>query len=169
MDLDVRFAARADGPQRPGSTRASRSVGLFVEGSNNDRRLHGKGECSSPGHLDKALLAQLENEGLLTVDVVPRGDGSFTKAVRFTFERYSDHAIASRLLSDHLDESDVAGSFSAGRPLHEALHGPRNIQAAGVIEAMAIQLAVQFTVRTCRQRYEARLVETLKAPFRQEC
>ena len=93
----------------------------------------------SDGGLDKALLAQLESEGLLTVEVVPGGDGSLTKAVRFTFERYSDHAIASRLLDDHLDESDVHGSFSSGRPLHEVLHGPRNVQAAGVIEAMAIQ------------------------------
>ena len=94
----------------------------------------------SNGALDKALLPQFESEGLLTVEVVPRGDGSVTKAVRFTFERYSDHAIASRLLNDHLDTSDVHGSFSAGSPLHEVLHGPRNLQAAGVIEAMAIQL-----------------------------
>ena len=94
----------------------------------------------SNGALDKALLPQLESEGLLTVEVVPGGDGSLTKAVRFTFERYSDHAIASRLLDDHLDTSDVHGSFSAGSPLHEVLHGPRNVQAAGVIEAMAIQL-----------------------------
>ena len=94
----------------------------------------------SNGGLDKALIPQLESEGLLTVEMVPQADGSFTKAVRFTFERYSDHAIASRLLDDHLDTSDVRGSFSAGSALHEVLYGPRNLQAAGVIEAMAIQL-----------------------------
>ena len=94
----------------------------------------------SNGGLDKSLLTQLQSEGLLTVEMVPRGDGSLAKAVRFTFERYSDHAIASRLLDDHLDESDIHGSFDAGSPLHEVLHGPRNPQAAGVIKAMAIQL-----------------------------
>ena len=94
----------------------------------------------SDGALDKSLLSQLESEGLLTVEMVPRGDGSLTKAVRFTFERYSDHAIASRLLDDHLDESDMHRSFSAGRPLYELMNGRRSIQAAGVIEAMAIQL-----------------------------
>ena len=88
----------------------------------------------------QGLLPQLESEGLLTVEMVPQADGSFTKAVRFTFERYSDHAIASRLLDDHLDTSDARGSFSAGSALHEVLYGPRNLQAAGVIEAMAIQL-----------------------------
>ena len=94
----------------------------------------------SNGALDKSLLSQLESEGLLTVEMVPRGDGALAKAVRFTFERYSDHAIASRLLDDSLDESDVRGSFSAGSPLHEVVYGPRSIQAAGVIEAIAIQL-----------------------------
>ena len=94
----------------------------------------------SDGRLEKSLLSQLESEGLLTVDVVPRDDGSSTKAIRFTFERYSDHAIATRLLDDHLDEGDVEGSFSVGRPLHELVHGPRSVEAAGVIEAMAIQL-----------------------------
>ena len=95
----------------------------------------------SDGAFDKSLLSQFESEGLLTVEMISHGDGSSTKAaVRFTFERYSDHAIASRLLDDHLKESDVHGSFGAGSPLHEVLHGPRNLQAAGVIEAMAIQL-----------------------------
>ena len=94
----------------------------------------------SNGALDKALLPQFESEGLLTVEVVRSRDGSIAKAVRFTFERYSDHAIASRLLDEHLDTSNVHGSFSAGSPLHEVLHGARNLQAAGVIEAMAIQL-----------------------------
>ena len=94
----------------------------------------------SNGGLEESLLSQLESEGLLTVEMVPQGDESFTKAVRFTFERYSDHAIAARLLDDHLDTSDVHGSFSAGSALHEVLHGPRNLQAAGVIEALAIQL-----------------------------
>ena len=46
----------------------------------------------SNGGLEESLLSQLESEGLLTVEMVPEGDGSFTKAVRFTFERYSDHA-----------------------------------------------------------------------------
>ena len=94
----------------------------------------------SEGRLEKSLLSLLESEGLLTVEVVPQDNGPSTKAIRFTFERYSDHAIASRLLDDHLDESDVEGSFSVGRPLYEFVLGPRNFEAAGIIEAMAIQL-----------------------------
>ena len=92
------------------------------------------------GRPEKSLLLQLESEGLLTIEALPQHDGSVSTAVRFTFERYSDHAIASRLLDDHLDESDVEGSFGAGRPLHEFVHGPRNFEIAGVIEAIAIQL-----------------------------
>ena len=94
----------------------------------------------SDGGVERSLLSQLESEGLLTVEPLPQHDGSISTAVRFTFERYSDHAIASRLLNDHLDETDVERSFGADRPLHEFVHGPRNYETAGVIEAMAIQL-----------------------------
>ena len=94
----------------------------------------------SEGRLERSLLSQLESEGLLTVEMIPQAYGTSTKMVRFTFERYSDHMIASCLLDDHLDETDVEESFGVGRPLHEFVHGPRNYETAGVIEAMAIQL-----------------------------
>ena len=77
----------------------------------------------SDGEVEESLLSQLESEGLLTVEPLPQHDGAISTGVRFTFERYSDHAIASRLLKDHLDETDVEQSFGAGRPLHEFVHG----------------------------------------------
>ena len=94
----------------------------------------------SGGRLENSLLAQLENEGLLTVELVPQGDGSSASAARFTFERFSDHAIASHLLGEHLDEGDVRGSFRPDSPLGEFVFGPRSHGRAGVIEAIAIQL-----------------------------
>ncbi len=95
---------------------------------------------ASGGSREKSLLTQLESEGLLTVELVRQDDGSRTEMVRFTFERFSDHAIASRLLDDHLNTHDVAASFQAGQPLHECVFGPVNYERAGIIEAMAIQL-----------------------------
>ena len=95
---------------------------------------------SSGGSREKSLLAQLESEGLLTVEPVRQDDGSLAEMVRFTFERFSDHAIASRLLDDHLNIHDVASSFQDDTPLHECVFGPENYERAGIIEAMAIQL-----------------------------
>ena len=95
---------------------------------------------ASGGSLEKSLLTQLESEGLLTVELLRQDDGSKAEMVRFTFERFSDHAIASRLLDDHLNTHDVASSFQADLPLHKCVFGPENYERAGIIEAMAIQL-----------------------------
>src|SRR5690606_33814464 len=53
--------------------------------------------------LERSLLAQLETEGVLSVELETQEDGSHNEMVRFTFERFSDHAIASKLLDDHLN------------------------------------------------------------------
>ena len=95
---------------------------------------------ASGGSLEKSLLAQLVSEGLLTVEFLRQDDESLVEMVRFTFERFSDHAIASRLLDDHLNVQDVAGSFQAGAPLQEFVFGPESYKRAGIIEAIAIQL-----------------------------
>ena len=95
---------------------------------------------ASGGHLEKSLLSQLESEGLLTVEPMRQDDGSLAEMVRFTFERFSDHAIASRLLDDYLDIHDAASSFQIDEPLYGYVFGPDNYERAGIIEAMAIQL-----------------------------
>ena len=95
---------------------------------------------ASGGSLEKSLLSQLESEGLLTVEPLRQDDGSLAQMVRFTFERFSDHAIASSLLDDHLNTHDVASSFQVDQSLHECVFEPENYERAGIIEAMAIQL-----------------------------
>ena len=94
----------------------------------------------SGGGIEKSLLTQLESEGLLTVEPLRQDDGSLAEMVRFTFERFSDHAIASRLLDEHLNTQNVAGSFQADQPLQKFVFGPRNYERMGIIEAMASQL-----------------------------
>ena len=94
----------------------------------------------SEGSLEKSLLSQLESEGLLAVEPVRQNDGSVAEMVRFTFERFSDHAIAVRLLDDHLDVTDAASSFRNGRFLRAFVFGSESHEHAGIIEAMAIQL-----------------------------
>ena len=100
----------------------------------------------SEGNLEKSLLSQLESEGLLAVEPFRQEDGSLIELVRFTFERFSDYAIAGRLLSEHLDKGDVPGSFAAGKPLYEFVFGANSYRRAGVIEAFAVQLPEETAV-----------------------
>lgn len=95
---------------------------------------------SSQGRLEQSLLSQLESEGVLAIEPVRQVDGSTSAMVRFTFERFSDHTIASRLLDDYLNPADVGGSFRQGQPLQDIVFGERNYQRAGIVEAIAIQL-----------------------------
>ena len=100
----------------------------------------------STGSRERSLLSQFENEGLLTVEAMRDEDGSPSERVRFTFERYGDHAIAARLLTDHLDEECPLDSFQAEQPLHDFVFAPREYARAGVIEALAVQLPEQAGV-----------------------
>lgn len=98
---------------------------------------------TSGGSREQSLLLQLESEGVLTIEPIRQEDGSLEELVRFTFERFSDHAIATRLFQDCLDKGDVAGSFQAGKLLHDFVFGDANYHRAGIIEAMAVQLPEQ--------------------------
>lgn len=101
---------------------------------------------TSDGSREQSLLLQLECEGVLTIEPIRKEDGTLEELVRFTFERFSDHAIATRLFQDCLDKDDVMGSFQAGNLLHDFVFGDDNYHRAGIIEAMAVQLPEQTGV-----------------------
>ncbi|KAA6490854.1 hypothetical protein DXT98_01455 [Agrobacterium sp. ICMP 7243] len=94
----------------------------------------------SDGTVEKSLLAQLESEGVVAVEPVMGDDGKLSETVRFTFERYSDHRIATLLIDRHLDASNPSASFATGMPLAEIVTGNRAYERAGIIEALATQL-----------------------------
>lgn len=112
--------------------------------------------------LESSLLAQLENEGVLAIEPVVMDDGTHGELVRFTFERFSDHAIASKLLDDHLDAGNVTASFADGTPLSNYILGDEAYERAGVIEAIAIQVPERTGVELpdaispARSNYEVR-------------
>jgi hypothetical protein len=108
----------------------------------------------SNGSLDRSLLAQLESEGILAIEPVRQDDGSVSPMVRFTFERYSDHAIAARLLQEHLDAKNIVGSFAPGTRLGDLTFGSHNYRFSGVIEAIAIQLPEKVGVEIVDVRSE---------------
>ncbi|KAF2990930.1 hypothetical protein MJC1_02028 [Methylocystis sp. MJC1] len=94
----------------------------------------------SGGRIERCLLTQLESEGLLSVEMVRQDDDSLRAMVRFTFERFSDHAIASRVLDEHLALGGVDKAFADGTRLREIVFGEESYRYAGIIEALAVQL-----------------------------
>ncbi|ESX11126.1 ATPase AAA [Mesorhizobium sp. LSJC255A00] len=96
-----------------------------------------------PGRsIEDGLLFQLENEGMLTVEPMLSLSGEPEQAVRFTFERIGDHAIAAVLV----ERGGVAGLCAPGTPLHMALAAKNSRIVFGLIEALAIQLPERFGI-----------------------
>lgn len=94
---------------------------------------------------DEDLLFQLENEGMLAVDPMFTASGETVQAVRFTFERMGDHAVAADLLA-RSGAGGAAGLCAAGTPLHAALDDDDSWIVPGLLEALAVQLPEGFGV-----------------------
>jgi hypothetical protein len=100
----------------------------------------------SLGQLERSLLKQLESEGVLSIEPVRLDRGAVDEQVRFTFERLSDHEIAQRLLDRHLGKDGVRKAFAPGTPLFQVVAGDGAYRRAGVVEAIAVQLAERLKV-----------------------
>jgi hypothetical protein len=94
----------------------------------------------SDGLYERSLLSQLENEGVVAIEPVDDDVGAITEMVRFSFERYSDHRIAHRLLEQHFKPDEPQKSFVPGAPLRAYIEHDDAYERAGVIEALATQL-----------------------------
>lgn len=75
-------------------------------------------EAIAPAHgaFERSLLARLVREGVLADEPVTSDGGSIVHAVRFSFERYSDHRIA-RQETDLGKPGQVANAMNLARPL----------------------------------------------------
>ena len=93
------------------------------------------------GHT-KSLFNGLISEGLLAEDITYLGQSAGTEdVIRFSYERFSDHLIASFLLEKHLDAKNPSSSFSAGQPLHEFVKEEAVTWVSrGLIEAFSVQV-----------------------------
>lgn len=92
-----------------------------------------------------SLLHHLLAEGALAEDLEypAEADGEPEDVIRFSFERFSDHFIAERLLDDHV-EGDVDAALAPDAPLGAQLRDPKNGHLGGVLEALAVQLPERY-------------------------
>lgn len=70
------------------------------------------------------LRAHANSKQQTIVEPLAGDDGTVREYARFTFERYSDHRIGSRLLDQYLTLIDPKASFAVGTPLYEFVTGP---------------------------------------------
>jgi hypothetical protein len=90
---------------------------------------------------DKSLFRGLLMEGVIMEDRWRTGPNEHSEVVRFAYERFSDHLIAGRLLTEHLNERSPAASFRRNRRLGAFLIDERAAwMHRGIIEAFSIQL-----------------------------
>lgn len=99
-------------------------------------RLHNSG-----GSVDRSLLSAFLSEGVLTQEV-ERHEGRVVETIRFTFERFSDHLRAGRLIAQ-IDPADLQGSIRRV-PLATYFGPEASWRFAGVIEALAVQFPEKF-------------------------
>ena len=91
------------------------------------------------------LLHHLIAEGALAEDLEypAKPEDEPRDVVRFTFERFSEHFIAERLLDNHID-GDLEAALSPEAPLGALLQDRKNWHLRGVIEALAVQVPERY-------------------------
>lgn len=93
------------------------------------------------GGYERSLLRHLVSEGILAEDRFWQPDDRWVDGVRFTYERLSDHMIATHLLRKYLDLADPVHSFQSEPKLATLVQDEMTCERnAGLLEALAIQL-----------------------------
>ncbi len=86
-----------------------------------------------------SLYRGLVNEGLLYVDMLPRGDHQGEEVVHIAYERFADHVIAGFLLDQSLNVDDPDSAFDDGGGL-AFIRSESSPLRPGLLEALSIQI-----------------------------
>ncbi len=94
-----------------------------------------------PGRdFEQSLYRNLVVEGILHEDLQVTSGDSTSEVVYVAYDRLADYLIAKTLLDKHLDQSNPASSFGAGRGL-AFINDPEQYIAPGLLEALWVQIA----------------------------
>ena len=93
----------------------------------------------------RSLLYHLVGEGALAEDLEYPADAAHdpVDVIRFTFERFSDHFVAERLLDDFGGE-DIEVALADDGPLGTLLRDRGSWHLRGVVDALAIQVPERY-------------------------
>ena len=94
--------------------------------------------CDCVSGDSKSLFDLLLFEGLIAQDVIENK----TEVIRFTYERFSDYAIANHILNECNNEEDICKLFAEGGVIFQLLENKYN--NTGIIEALGIEIPERF-------------------------
>lgn len=96
---------------------------------------------------DETLLDTLIREGALSEDIrydLRDGKSHGTPIIRFTYERFSDHYIAERIIRDYVEGNDIVAAFKPDKHLGGLFSNGKYYSLGGIFEALSIQIAEKF-------------------------
>lgn len=92
------------------------------------------------------LFDILIDEGVLALDIIPNEvrDGRGVEVVRFTYERFSDYAIAINIINGCSTEKEISELFLPGGKINKIINGNNKYRFGGIIEALSIIIPEKF-------------------------
>lgn len=90
-----------------------------------------------------SLFDELIDEGILSEDISYTVDGSGKPVIRFTYERFSDHYVATQIAENHSAEN-IKTLFNTGQPLGDFVTSDRYYSLTGIFESLAIIIAEKY-------------------------
>lgn len=90
---------------------------------------------------EKSLFDLLISEGLFSLDVDVNKDGCRTEILRFTYERFSDFAIASSIVTTCQNEDEFQNMINEDPALNAIVYG---YQYWGIVKALGIAVPEKF-------------------------
>lgn len=100
--------------------------------------------CDYTKNDSKSLFDLLIFEGLISLDVIEDREGKKTEIIRFTYERFSDYALANHILSECNTEKELCELFTDGGEIFELLKKGNRYGNTGIIQALGIEIPEKF-------------------------
>ena len=91
-------------------------------------------------NIGSSLFEELLDEGILSEDILYEFPDQGKPVIRFTYERFSDHFVALKIVEQN-GSGNIADIFSADGPLGKIISAGRSQGNAGIFEALAIIIA----------------------------
>lgn len=88
---------------------------------------------------EQSLYRSLVVEGVITEEIIKQDGTIDDEVIIISYDRFSDHLIASMLLDTHLNPEDPAGAFAEGGALSFLCQQDRSV-SPGLLEALCIQI-----------------------------
>ncbi len=101
-------------------------------------------DCDCTKSDSKSLFDLIIFEGLISQDVIEDRAGKRTEVIRFTYERFSDYALANHILRGCNTEKELCKLFAEGGEIFKLLKKENRYGNTGIIQALGIGIPEKF-------------------------